>query len=114
MSSVHAASLDSAQSIEAAEADPASLAPALRRDADELDGFLDFLAAEIAHPGLAELWRRAEDAWGYLRSNSAKTAQARSRAPMPLSATPSLSKASGALAAHIPLPRATPVRMGPA
>jgi len=36
----------------APEADPVSLAPALRRDADELDGFLDFLAEEIAHPGL--------------------------------------------------------------
>jgi 3'-5' exoribonuclease len=36
----------------AAEADPASFAPALRRDAAELDGFLEFLAAEIAHPGL--------------------------------------------------------------
>jgi 3'-5' exoribonuclease len=36
----------------AAEADPATLAPALRRDADELDGFLEFLAGEIAHPGL--------------------------------------------------------------
>jgi 3'-5' exoribonuclease len=36
-------------------ADPAALAPALRRDADELDGFLEFLAAEIAHPGLAEV-----------------------------------------------------------
>jgi 3'-5' exoribonuclease len=36
----------------AAEADPASLAPALRRDADELDGFLDFLGGEIAHAGL--------------------------------------------------------------
>jgi 3'-5' exoribonuclease len=34
---------------------PARLAPALRRDADELDGFLDFLAAEIAHPGLRAL-----------------------------------------------------------
>jgi 3'-5' exoribonuclease len=34
------------------EADPAELAPAMRRDADELDGFLDFLAGEIAHPGL--------------------------------------------------------------
>jgi 3'-5' exoribonuclease len=32
--------------------DPASLAPALRRDIDELDGFLEFLAGEIAHPGL--------------------------------------------------------------
>jgi 3'-5' exoribonuclease len=38
--------------IEAADADPAALAPALRRDAEELEGFLDFLAAEIAHPGL--------------------------------------------------------------
>jgi 3'-5' exoribonuclease len=37
----------------APETDAASLAPALRRDADELDGFLDFLASEIAHPGLA-------------------------------------------------------------
>jgi len=36
----------------APDADPAALAPALRRDADELDGFLEFLAAEIAHPGL--------------------------------------------------------------
>ena len=43
------------RSVEAAEDDPATLAPALRRDADELDGFLDFLAAELAHPGLAEL-----------------------------------------------------------
>jgi 3'-5' exoribonuclease len=33
-------------------ADPAELAPALRRDADELEGFLDFLAADINHPGL--------------------------------------------------------------
>jgi 3'-5' exoribonuclease len=41
------------RSLEAAEeADPASFAPALRRDAAELDGFLEFLAAEIAHPGL--------------------------------------------------------------
>jgi 3'-5' exoribonuclease len=41
------------RAIEAAEGqDPASFAPALRRDADELDGFLEFLAGEIAHPGL--------------------------------------------------------------
>ncbi len=40
------------RSIELADADPASLAPALRRDADELEGFLDFLAGEISHPGL--------------------------------------------------------------
>jgi 3'-5' exoribonuclease len=37
----------------APETDPAALVPALRRDAAELDGFLEFLAAEIAHPGLA-------------------------------------------------------------
>jgi 3'-5' exoribonuclease len=37
----------------AADTDPGELAPALRRDADELDGFLDFLAGEITHPGLA-------------------------------------------------------------
>jgi 3'-5' exoribonuclease len=41
------------RSLEASpETDPAALAPAIRRDADELDGFLEFLAAEIAHPGL--------------------------------------------------------------
>jgi 3'-5' exoribonuclease len=36
----------------AAGQDPAELTPALRRDADELEGFLEFLAGEIAHPGL--------------------------------------------------------------
>jgi 3'-5' exoribonuclease len=36
----------------AAETNPADLAPALRRDVAELDGFLEFLAAEIAHRGL--------------------------------------------------------------
>ena len=41
----------------AAETDPAGLVPALRRDADELDGFLDFLVAELAHAGLARLVR---------------------------------------------------------
>jgi 3'-5' exoribonuclease len=41
------------RSLEASpETEPAALAPAIRRDADELDGFLEFLAAEIAHPGL--------------------------------------------------------------
>jgi 3'-5' exoribonuclease len=37
----------------AEDTDPAALTPTLRRDADELDGFFEFLAAEIAHPGLA-------------------------------------------------------------
>jgi len=36
----------------AADVDPATMAPALRRDADELEGFLEFLCAEIAHDGL--------------------------------------------------------------
>jgi len=33
-------------------ADPAELTPALRRDGDELEGFLDFLAGELSHAGL--------------------------------------------------------------
>jgi 3'-5' exoribonuclease len=37
------------------DADPTTLTPTLRRDADELDGFFEFIAAEIAHPGLAAL-----------------------------------------------------------
>ena len=42
------------RSVEAAEdADPASLTPSLRRDADELDGFFEFLASEVSHTGLA-------------------------------------------------------------
>ena len=40
------------RSLEPAEEDVASLTPALRRDADELDGFLQFLAGEISHTGL--------------------------------------------------------------
>ncbi|HEX6680705.1 MAG TPA: HD domain-containing protein [Gaiellaceae bacterium] len=41
------------RSLEAAlDQDAAALTPSLRRDPDELDGFLEFLAGEIAHPGL--------------------------------------------------------------
>jgi 3'-5' exoribonuclease len=40
------------RSVEAAGADPASLVPDARRDLDELDGFLEFLAEELAHEGL--------------------------------------------------------------
>jgi 3'-5' exoribonuclease len=41
------------RSLEAApEQDAVALTPTLRRDRDELDGFLEFLAGEIAHPGL--------------------------------------------------------------
>jgi 3'-5' exoribonuclease len=44
------------RALEAAEdSDPAALTPTLRRDADELDGFFEFLASEISHPGLAAL-----------------------------------------------------------
>ncbi|HTS73518.1 MAG TPA: HD domain-containing protein [Gaiellaceae bacterium] len=43
------------RSLEAAAEDPVSLAPALRRDAAELDGFLEFLAGEISHSGLRGL-----------------------------------------------------------
>ena len=39
----------------AAGQDAADLTPAMRRDADELDGFLEFLGGEITHPGLKSL-----------------------------------------------------------
>jgi 3'-5' exoribonuclease len=42
------------RTLEAApEADPGDLAPRSRRDPDEAEGFLEFLAAELAHPGLS-------------------------------------------------------------
>jgi 3'-5' exoribonuclease len=43
------------RSLEPAEADPSTLVPSARRDVEELDGFFDFLASEIAHPGLRNL-----------------------------------------------------------
>jgi 3'-5' exoribonuclease len=43
------------RSLEPAEADVAELAPAPRRDVDELDGFFEFLAGELAHQGLRSL-----------------------------------------------------------
>ena len=36
----------------AADVDPAAMAPALRRDADELEGFLEFLVADVHDDGL--------------------------------------------------------------
>jgi len=45
------------RSLEASDVDPGSLTPAARRDTDELRGFLEFLVAEISHPGLAETVR---------------------------------------------------------
>lgn len=41
------------RTLERADVDPGSLTPTTRRDRDELEGFLEFLASEIAHPGLA-------------------------------------------------------------
>lgn len=41
------------RTLERSDADPAELTPTTRRDRDELEGFLEFLAAEIVHPGLA-------------------------------------------------------------
>ncbi len=41
------------RSLEKAAVDPSTLFPGSRRDLDELDGFLEFLASEISHPGLA-------------------------------------------------------------
>jgi 3'-5' exoribonuclease len=40
------------RTLEAADVDPASLTPSIRRDRDEIAGFLEFLVAEISHPGL--------------------------------------------------------------
>src|SRR5256884_852632 len=36
----------------AQDVDPAAMAPAMRRDADELEGFLESLVADISHDGL--------------------------------------------------------------
>jgi 3'-5' exoribonuclease len=49
------------RSVEAADEDPADLAPRMRRDADELDGFLEFIAGEVSHPGLAAVVARFLD-----------------------------------------------------
>jgi 3'-5' exoribonuclease len=46
------------RALEPSEVDAATLAPALRRDADELQGFLEFLVGEIAHDELRPLVER--------------------------------------------------------
>jgi 3'-5' exoribonuclease len=47
------------RSIEPApETDPAGFAPAMRRDPDELDGFLEFLAGEVLHEELRAVVQR--------------------------------------------------------
>jgi 3'-5' exoribonuclease len=51
------------RSLEPADEDVAALTPSLWRDADELDGFLEFLGGEISHPGLrAVVGRFLDDA----------------------------------------------------
>ncbi len=40
------------RTLEAADVDPATLTPAIRRDASELQGFLEYLIEEVSHPGL--------------------------------------------------------------
>jgi 3'-5' exoribonuclease len=59
------------RSLEPAAADPATLVPEARRDLEELDGFFEFLVAEVSHPGLRALLDRfmADDAFrGRLRT----------------------------------------------
>ena len=46
------------RALEATDTDPATLAPTMRRDADELQGFLEFLVGEIAHDGLRAIVSR--------------------------------------------------------
>jgi 3'-5' exoribonuclease len=41
--------------------DPSAMAPAMRRDADELEGFLEFLSADVAHEGLHAVVERVLD-----------------------------------------------------
>ena len=43
------------RALEPSDEDPAALVPAARRDLDELDGFFEFLAGELSHPGLRTL-----------------------------------------------------------
>jgi 3'-5' exoribonuclease len=44
------------------DVDPATLTPSIRRDRDELEGFLEFLCGEIAHAGLRATVGRVLDA----------------------------------------------------
>jgi 3'-5' exoribonuclease len=55
------------RSLEPAEADPAELVPAAHRDLDELDGFFEFLAGELTHPGLRTVVARFAADQGFRR-----------------------------------------------
>ena len=73
------------RSVEAADDDPAGLAPRMRRDADELDGFLEFLAAELvasrAGGGRRALPRRRRDPQGAARAAGRRDAPLLRRRP---------------------------------
>ena len=87
------------RSLEAAdEVDPAALVPAMRRDADELDGFVDFLAAEVTHAGLrAACGRLLSDARDPRAAAAAAGAPTRTtRTPAGCWSTPSASPRSRA------------------
>ena len=67
--------------VEAApEADPAGLTPTMRRDADELEGFLEFLVGEISHRELATATAGILLA-GEVRSVAPRTSGRRPRRP---------------------------------
>ena len=91
------------RSIEPApDTDPAGFAPAMRRDPDELDGFLDYLAGEIAHPGLkaivaAHPRRRGDPPADARAARRARTRTTTTRAAC--SSTPSASRRSAASSA---------------
>ena len=82
----------------AADVDPAAMAPAMRRDADELEGFLEFLVAEITHPGL----RAAVERGARRRRRARRCARCRRRSTgttptrAGCSSTPSASRRSAA------------------
>ncbi len=66
------------RSLEKADVDPGTLVPESRRDLDELDGFLEFLAGEITHAGLAGVLGRFlgdSEVRARLRTLPATTAQ---------------------------------------
>jgi 3'-5' exoribonuclease len=45
------------RAVETSDVDPSTLTPKARRDAEELEGFLEFLVAEVSHPGLTATTR---------------------------------------------------------
>ena len=69
------------RTLERSDADPTELTPTTRRDRDELEGFLEFLAAEIAHPGLAATVGRGARRSGRRRRSPRPPRGRRGRAP---------------------------------